>query len=133
MLKRIDIPCPCDGCERKVIDEYGYMCDLGCGERSQWISERAGADIQLEVDAGEYGKLEALTVKLFAEVEELKKATKNMVKIEPEEARRIIAEKSSMLVKLHSEECICDPCKIIAKLKPIAGRDKQEKVNGTTN
>ena len=128
MLKRIDIPCPCDGCEGKVIDEYGYMCDLSCGKRSQWISERAGADIQLEVDAGEYDKLEALTVELFVEVEELKKATKNMVAITVIEAGRIIG--GIVYADSYypcSQEMKDADNKIIAKLKQIVGVNNVKK------
>lgn len=42
--------CPCDDCtaEHKLIDEYGYFCDLACGKRSQWINREAGASAMLE-------------------------------------------------------------------------------------
>lgn len=54
--------CPCDDCaaEHKLIDEYGYFCDLACGQRSQWIQREAGADAMLEAlkQQGEYwGKI----------------------------------------------------------------------------
>ena len=39
---------PCDDCTEKQIDGYGYVCDLSCGKRSQWISREAGADAMLE-------------------------------------------------------------------------------------
>jgi len=40
------IKCPCDDCtaEHKLIDEWGYFCDLACGQRSQWISRCVGAN-----------------------------------------------------------------------------------------
>jgi len=39
------IKCPCDDCtaENKLIDEWGYFCDLACGQRSHWISRCVGA------------------------------------------------------------------------------------------
>jgi len=36
--------CPCDDCKDKVIDYYGYFCDLSCGKRSAWKQREAGAD-----------------------------------------------------------------------------------------
>lgn len=36
--------CPCDNCEKKQVDIYGYLCDLSCGKRSAWINHEAGAD-----------------------------------------------------------------------------------------
>ena len=78
MLKKVEIPCPCDGCEKKVVDDYGYMCDLACGRRSHWISEKAGVDIQLEADIYEYGKLEAINVKLYADLKEHKRLIKEL-------------------------------------------------------
>ena len=36
--------CPCDGCERKVMDGYGLLCDLSCGEYTAWLNREAGAD-----------------------------------------------------------------------------------------
>ena len=40
------IKCPCDDCtaEIKLIDEWGYLCDLACGQRSHWISRCTGAN-----------------------------------------------------------------------------------------
>lgn len=40
------IKCPCDDCtaEHKLIDEWGYFCDLACGQRSHWISRCVGAN-----------------------------------------------------------------------------------------
>lgn len=40
--------CPCDECDRKVIDDYGYFCDLACGERTAWLNREAGADAILK-------------------------------------------------------------------------------------
>jgi hypothetical protein len=39
---------PCDGCENKQEDDYGYLCDLACGKRTAWINQEAGADAMLE-------------------------------------------------------------------------------------
>jgi len=38
------IKCPCDDCtaENKLIDEWGYFCDLTCGKRSYWIARCRG-------------------------------------------------------------------------------------------
>ena len=38
------IVCPCDSCTavHKLIDEYGYFCDLTCGLRTQWINRMRG-------------------------------------------------------------------------------------------
>jgi len=38
------IKCPCDDCtaEHKLIDEWGYFCDLACGKRSYWIARCRG-------------------------------------------------------------------------------------------
>ena len=38
------IKCPCDDCtaEHKLIDEWGYFCDLTCGQRSYWIARCRG-------------------------------------------------------------------------------------------
>ena len=38
-----EIKCPCDDCERKVEDDWGYLCDLACGQRSAWIHRKQGA------------------------------------------------------------------------------------------
>jgi len=42
--------CPCEDCVReyKQIDEYGYLCDLTCRERSAWANFELGADAMLE-------------------------------------------------------------------------------------
>lgn len=40
--------CPCDECDGKVIDDYGYFCDLACGERTAWLNREAGADAILK-------------------------------------------------------------------------------------
>lgn len=37
------IKCPCDDCTDRLIDEWGYFCDLACGQRSHWISRCMGA------------------------------------------------------------------------------------------
>lgn len=36
--------CPCDDCtaEHKLIDEWGYFCDLTCGKCSYWIARCKG-------------------------------------------------------------------------------------------
>jgi len=39
---------PCEGCERKQEDDWGYMCDIACGERSRYLSELAGAKKMLD-------------------------------------------------------------------------------------
>lgn len=38
------IKCPCDDCtaEHKLIDEWGYFCDMACGKRSYWIARCRG-------------------------------------------------------------------------------------------
>ncbi len=33
---------PCIECPRKVVDTYGYFCDLACGKRTAWLNYRAG-------------------------------------------------------------------------------------------
>lgn len=33
---------PCIDCPSKVIDDYGYFCDLACGKRSAWENYMAG-------------------------------------------------------------------------------------------
>jgi len=40
------IKCPCEECtaEYKLIDEWGYLCDLTCQKRSQWINRCRGAE-----------------------------------------------------------------------------------------
>ena len=42
--------CPCDDCtaEHKLVDEWGYFCDMVCGKRTAWIQREAGADAILE-------------------------------------------------------------------------------------
>ncbi|MBU2249451.1 MAG: hypothetical protein KKD77_22075 [Gammaproteobacteria bacterium] len=42
--------CPCDGCtaENKLVDEYGYLCDISCGQHSAWVQKESGADAMLE-------------------------------------------------------------------------------------
>ncbi len=40
--------CPCDECDRKVVDGYGYFCNLACGERTTWFNREAGADAMYE-------------------------------------------------------------------------------------
>ena len=37
------LECPCDKCERKVEDEWGYLCNIACGRRSAWRNEKHGA------------------------------------------------------------------------------------------
>uniref|UniRef100_A0A6M3LB61 Uncharacterized protein n=1 Tax=viral metagenome TaxID=1070528 RepID=A0A6M3LB61_9ZZZZ len=33
---------PCIDCPDKMIDDYGYLCDLSCGKRSMWTNYMAG-------------------------------------------------------------------------------------------
>ncbi len=33
---------PCIDCPNKVIDAYGYFCDVSCGERTAWLNYMAG-------------------------------------------------------------------------------------------
>ena len=42
------IPDPCADCSNKRVDEYGYLCDLGCGGRTAYLNKLAGADAMLE-------------------------------------------------------------------------------------
>lgn len=41
------VKCPCDDCtaENKLIDEYGYLCDLACHKRTHWICRLDGQEI----------------------------------------------------------------------------------------
>ena len=51
MYRPTDWPkCPCDDCVagHKLIDEWGYFCDMACGKRTQWINREVGADAMLE-------------------------------------------------------------------------------------
>lgn len=41
-------PDPCKDCSNKVIDDYGYFCDLACGKHSAYLNKEAGADAMLE-------------------------------------------------------------------------------------
>jgi len=41
-------PDPCTGCKRKEVDDYGFVCDLACGEHSAYLQREAGADAMLE-------------------------------------------------------------------------------------
>ena len=40
--------CPCDGCENKVEDVYGMVCDIACGQHTAWCNQEAGADLMFE-------------------------------------------------------------------------------------
>jgi len=40
--------CPCDDCPDKIIDDYGYFCNIVCQKRTHWICREAGADAMLE-------------------------------------------------------------------------------------
>ena len=40
--------CPCDDCPDKIIDDYGYFCNIVCQKRTHWICREAGADAVLE-------------------------------------------------------------------------------------
>ena len=35
---------PCVDCPDKVIDDYGYFCDLSCGKRTAWLYYKAGQE-----------------------------------------------------------------------------------------
>lgn len=39
---------PCDGCVRKVVDEYGLFCDLACGKATAYANYEAGTDAILD-------------------------------------------------------------------------------------
>jgi hypothetical protein len=40
--------CPCDECTDKHTDEYGYLCDIPCLQRTMWSCREAGADAIME-------------------------------------------------------------------------------------
>jgi len=44
----------CDTCKDAVIDDYGYQCELSCGERSSYFNFEAGADAILEALRKDY-------------------------------------------------------------------------------
>jgi len=49
MWRSTDWPkCPCDGCDSRVVDEYGYFCDMTCQERTHWLCREEGADAMLK-------------------------------------------------------------------------------------
>ena len=33
---------PCENCQNKQVDEYGYLCDLACGGHTAYINYQAG-------------------------------------------------------------------------------------------
>lgn len=33
---------PCIDCPDKLVDDWGYVCDIHCGKRSQWLNYQAG-------------------------------------------------------------------------------------------
>jgi len=39
---------PCDGCADKVIDDYGYFCDIACGKHSAYIYRLEGFNMAIE-------------------------------------------------------------------------------------
>lgn len=39
---------PCDGCSRKVEDEWGLVCNLSCGEATAYSNYEVGADAVIE-------------------------------------------------------------------------------------
>ena len=39
---------PCIDCKNKVVDTWGYLCDLSCGKRSAWINYKAGIQAVVE-------------------------------------------------------------------------------------
>jgi len=39
---------PCIGCPRIRKDEYGYLCDIACGERTAWRNYMAGIKLVVE-------------------------------------------------------------------------------------
>jgi len=40
--------CPCDKCNRNKIDDWGYLCNISCGQRSAWLNQEYGAGLLLE-------------------------------------------------------------------------------------
>jgi hypothetical protein len=46
-LKNI-ISNPCETCQDKQEDIYGYYCDISCGRHSQYLSETHGAELLLK-------------------------------------------------------------------------------------
>ena len=40
--------CPCDDCTAKAVDEWGYLCDWACQQRTQWLWGEFGADAMLK-------------------------------------------------------------------------------------
>ena len=39
---------PCEHCDRKEVDQYGFICDLPCGQHTRYFNFEAGADKMLE-------------------------------------------------------------------------------------
>ncbi len=39
---------PCIDCPNKVIDDFGYFCDIACGKRAAWENYMAGYDQALK-------------------------------------------------------------------------------------
>jgi len=75
------IKSPCDDCtaEHKLIDEYGYFCDMACGKRTAWINKKAGAEAM-------YSHLASMTD------DELVEEIANIIKDEQKEKRSLDAE-----------------------------------------
>ena len=38
----------CDKCTTKQVDDYGFLCDLSCGEHAAYLNFEAGADAMLK-------------------------------------------------------------------------------------
>ena len=43
---------PCEDCEKKLIDDYGMVCALGCGKGNAHANYEAGADAILDALRG---------------------------------------------------------------------------------
>ena len=41
--------CVCDRCKQKVVDDYGYLCDINCGKHIAYLNHEAGADLMLRM------------------------------------------------------------------------------------
>ena len=58
-----DHPDPCEKCGNKNIDVYGWLCDIACGKRSDYVNFENGAEAMLnskevqEAMKEKYGKI----------------------------------------------------------------------------
>ncbi len=54
---------PCIDCPRKVVDDFGYLCDISCGKRTAWLNYQAGIKEMVEwikehqVSSGEFAHI----------------------------------------------------------------------------